>query len=204
MNEFDRIRKGLALLPGIRAAGVIVGPGDDAAVVNPHESDVSISTDAMVEGIHFSTDWSSAQDIGSKLIHSSVSDLAAMGATLGYNSCLSRFQRRQAPIGSRGSGKEWEKHAEKHPLLSLVGIRQSRPVRSFCRPLSWGVIRRENHYREIRPKLGMLSMSRDGWETAQQASDVFNREWSSKLYWRGIDDQKRELSGVNVSERRLT
>lgn len=81
-SEFNRIEqwvKVLAKRPLVD--GVELWIGDDAALVNPGDSAVSISVDSMVEGIHFKTQWSSAHDVGFKLIQSSVSDLAAMGAT---------------------------------------------------------------------------------------------------------------------------
>ncbi len=58
---------------------VSVGPGDDAAVFRVEGSSV-VSVDALVEGVHFRRDWSSAIDIGRKTVAVSVSDLEAMGA----------------------------------------------------------------------------------------------------------------------------
>ncbi len=58
---------------------VSVGPGDDAAVFRVDGSSV-VSVDALVEGVHFRRDWSSAIDIGRKTVAVSVSDLEAMGA----------------------------------------------------------------------------------------------------------------------------
>ncbi len=59
---------------------VSVGPGDDAAVF-AFEGSAVVSVDALIEGVHFRRDWSSALDVGRKSVAVSVSDLEAMGAT---------------------------------------------------------------------------------------------------------------------------
>jgi len=58
---------------------VQVGPGDDGAVFRVKGAAV-MSVDALVEGVHFRRDWSSAIDIGRKTVAVSVADLEAMGA----------------------------------------------------------------------------------------------------------------------------
>lgn len=60
---------------------VKIGPGDDGAVYSvPDGFDQVISTDTMVEGIHFTSVTMSAYDVGWKLCASNFSDMAAMGA----------------------------------------------------------------------------------------------------------------------------
>lgn len=61
-------------------AAVLLGPGDDAAVVAASDGRVVISTDVFVEDRHFRRDWSSAEDIGHRVIAAAVADVAAMGA----------------------------------------------------------------------------------------------------------------------------
>ncbi|HET9128977.1 MAG TPA: thiamine-phosphate kinase [Propionibacteriaceae bacterium] len=58
---------------------VQVGPGDDGAVFRVKGASV-VSVDALVEGVHFRRDWSSAIDVGRKTVAVSVADLEAMGA----------------------------------------------------------------------------------------------------------------------------
>jgi len=59
-----------------------VGIGDDAAVVQPERGALEIlTTDALVEGIHFDRRFSAPRDIGWKALAVNLSDIAAMGGT---------------------------------------------------------------------------------------------------------------------------
>jgi thiamine-monophosphate kinase len=58
---------------------VLVGPGDDAAVLRVRTGHVVVSTDLMVEGRHFRREWSEAEDTGHRAAAQNLSDLNAMG-----------------------------------------------------------------------------------------------------------------------------
>jgi thiamine-monophosphate kinase len=62
-------------------AWVVVGPGDDAAVVEPQRGTLDVfTTDAQVEGVHFDHRFMPPDAIGHRALAVNLSDLAAMGA----------------------------------------------------------------------------------------------------------------------------
>jgi thiamine-monophosphate kinase len=61
---------------------VVVGAGDDAAVIEPERGSLDVvTTDALVEGVHFDRRFCPADAIGHKALAVNLSDLAAMGAS---------------------------------------------------------------------------------------------------------------------------
>ena len=61
--------------------GVLVGPGDDAAVLERGRGNVVATTDMLVEGVHFDSTLTSPRDLGYKAIAVNVSDVAAMAGS---------------------------------------------------------------------------------------------------------------------------
>ena len=76
-GEFGLIARVTARLG--TAPTTLVGPGDDAAVVAAGDGRVVVSTDVLVEGRHFRTDWASAVEIGHRAAAANFADVAAMG-----------------------------------------------------------------------------------------------------------------------------
>src|SRR5437763_7052745 len=64
--------------------GVLVGPGDDAAVLAPGSGESVATTDMLVEDVHFDRSLTSARDLGHKAIVVNVSDVAAMAGSPRY------------------------------------------------------------------------------------------------------------------------
>ncbi|BBH18185.1 thiamine-monophosphate kinase [Nocardioides baekrokdamisoli] len=58
---------------------VVVGPGDDAALVRTRQGHVVASADMMVEGRHFRRDWVAGSDVGHRAAAQNLSDINAMG-----------------------------------------------------------------------------------------------------------------------------
>lgn len=81
MNEFDLIRRYFDFNRGAKNTNdIVVGIGDDAAVVHTmQEKNLVITTDTLVEGVHFFSDMDAAR-LAKKSLVVSLSDLAAMAA----------------------------------------------------------------------------------------------------------------------------
>src|SRR4051812_3216041 len=81
MGELDLIRAFVAGL-GERSGRVLRGPGDDAAVVKA-DGVQAVTTDTVVDGVHFKLTTHTPADVGWKAMATALSDLAAMGARAG-------------------------------------------------------------------------------------------------------------------------
>ena len=116
-GEFELIRRLTADLP--TRESVIIGPGDDAAVVRPSEGmDLVITTDSFVAGRHYrpragligDEARGHAIEIGMRLALANLSDFAAMAA-------LPRWA--VLSIGTSGEDPEWLERVERSLGLAL-------------------------------------------------------------------------------------
>jgi thiamine-monophosphate kinase len=82
LGEFELIRRFFVRNPGARReSGVILGVGDDAALLDlPKGADLVAAVDTIVAGRHFPED-ADARSIGHRALAVNLSDIAAMGAT---------------------------------------------------------------------------------------------------------------------------
>jgi thiamine-monophosphate kinase len=65
-------------------SSILVGIGDDAAVIAPQKNKIIVTTDMMNEGVHFDLSFTSFYQLGFKLVSVNVSDIFAMG-------CIPRY-----------------------------------------------------------------------------------------------------------------
>jgi thiamine-monophosphate kinase len=68
----------------VKSKDVIVGIGDDTAVIKPSGRNLLATTDMMVEGIHFDLNLTTPYQLGFKLVSVNVSDIYAMGGRPQY------------------------------------------------------------------------------------------------------------------------
>jgi thiamine-monophosphate kinase len=63
-----------------RGAGVVTGMGDDCAVLRvPPGHEMLVTTDFMIENVHFRRDWHRPEWVGRRCLTRGLSDIAAMG-----------------------------------------------------------------------------------------------------------------------------
>ncbi len=86
-----------AALRDLPGAGVVVGPGDDTALLTVGRGAVLATTDTMVRGEDWLDEWSTARDVGLKAVTQNLADLAAMGG-VGTGLLLTLVAERSLPL----------------------------------------------------------------------------------------------------------
>lgn len=129
---------------------VVLGIGDDAAVIAPPADPIVWTVDAAVEGVHFRRDLISFADLGYRATMAAASDLAAMGAApLGLLAALvlppsvtdadlealARGQREAADLlGSAVIGGNLARGGELSITTTAIGAAARPLTRSGARP----------------------------------------------------------------------
>jgi len=83
-SEFELIAALKAVFDSTGDEQILVGIGDDAAVVAQPKGKVAMTTDMAVEGVHFNRQWSSLFEIGAKVTAANLADIFAMGGKPQY------------------------------------------------------------------------------------------------------------------------
>ncbi len=83
LGEFGLIRKLQKQCSG-SLSGVLAGIGDDAAVVKSTHKKTLITSDMLIEGVHFDLSFTTFSQLGHKFLAVNVSDIFAMGGSPEY------------------------------------------------------------------------------------------------------------------------
>lgn len=84
IGEFGLIER-IKKLVGVPSKGVVVGIGDDSAVIRPAPGRLLLCTsDTLMEGVHFTLDMISPKQLGKKAMVANLSDIAGMGGEPKY------------------------------------------------------------------------------------------------------------------------
>lgn len=78
-GEFGLIKHLTEFFPLSNASSEL-GVGDDAAIINPENKKILISTDVLAEGVHFNLGYVPLKHLGYKAVVVNLSDIAAMNA----------------------------------------------------------------------------------------------------------------------------
>lgn len=81
VGESGVLAQVFAALRDSPTGGVLVGPGDDTALLTVGRGALLATTDTMVRGPDWRDDWSTAADVGVKVVTQNLADLASMGGT---------------------------------------------------------------------------------------------------------------------------
>ena len=82
LGEFGLIERIRLATP--KGRGVLLGIGDDAAWVASQSGSSLITSDLLIEGVHFDLKWTSLFQLGYKTVAVNLSDIAAMGGVPAY------------------------------------------------------------------------------------------------------------------------
>ncbi|MBK8574655.1 MAG: thiamine-monophosphate kinase [Elusimicrobia bacterium] len=121
LGEWGFLKNLLPTLSKTLSKRVDLGPGDDAALVRFGRDVLAITTDMLVDGVHFRQEWSSGEDLGHKTLAVNLSDLAAMGDVEPTAGVLSAGIPPETPVGTlQGLYRGFARLSRRHGF-DLVG-----------------------------------------------------------------------------------
>lgn len=124
-SEFELIDAFLSAFPKLPPPE---GPGDDCAVLRPAQGRDCVTTDAVVEGVHFTREHFSLEDVGHKALAVNLSDLAAMGARPRWFVCALGLPRGFTAPELRALARGMSRLAAVHRIRLVGGNLTAAPV----------------------------------------------------------------------------
>jgi thiamine-monophosphate kinase len=110
---------------------VLIGQGDDCALLGLDSGGYLVTTDMMVEGDHFRLDWSSPEQIGSKLMESNVSDVVCKGGRPRFAFVSVCLTKETSVEFMDGLYRGIYASAERHGVMLLGGDTTHGPIHVF-------------------------------------------------------------------------
>jgi len=105
----------------LHGEGVVLGVGDDAAILRPPRGEeLVVTVDAVVEGVHFD-ERAAPGDVGWKALAVNLSDLAAMGARPLWAFCALAFPRATGARALAAVGRGFAACARAHRIVLAGG-----------------------------------------------------------------------------------
>ncbi len=127
MNEFEIIEKFFKQSYPSSKGDLALGIGDDAAIINvPHDSELVMSMDTLVSGVHFFDD-ATPEDIAFKSLAVNLSDIAAMGASPRWIT-LSLTMPEKDIVWIEKFSSSFNKLAEEYSLILIGGDLSKGPL----------------------------------------------------------------------------
>ena len=159
-SEFDLIA-GFARLverAGVRPRGLVVGVGDDAAVLRGDAEDLVVTQDALVEGRHFERRWFDPVALGWRAAAVNLSDVAAMGAQPRFVLVSLFVPSDEDPAWVRGVERGIVAHAARHGAAvvggNVAGTDGPFVVEDLDEPATYTVVRA---WRKPEPRLDVAA-----------------------------------------------
>jgi len=150
MNEAEMLRIISSTFSLGPDADLLVGIGDDAAVVAGTTRKRLYATDMAVEGSHFRRDWSELGEIGAKIVAANLADIYAMGGVPKYllvaagipatfsadelQRLASGIQGEALLVGARIIGGDLTRSHELTLSITVIGEVESPVLRSTAKP----------------------------------------------------------------------
>ncbi len=97
------------------------GPGDDCALLPTTTAQQCVTTDCVVEGVHFNFPAFSLSDVGHKALAVNLSDLAAMGATPSWMLCSLQMPKHYGRREVTALARQMAQLAQVHGIRLIGG-----------------------------------------------------------------------------------